>query len=125
MNNPLKRLRRYYLYHFPDFNRREKFYFRCQEIVDYLHFQIAKGKFVPHEECFSIFGETDYTSFLNELKLMNISTDSRESTPATEWMYYSQYFTYKAAQERNSRTTYALSLISFAFSIIALIISVF
>ena len=105
------------------FNRRRRYYKRCQNIVDYLHEQTGNGVFVHESDCIRKFGDSDYGAFLNELKLMGISTDHREATPAMEWMYHSQYFTYKASQERKDLIIFGISVLSLVISIVSLFFS--
>ncbi len=106
-------------------SRRKKFYKRCQAIVDDLHENVANGHFMDESECKSRYGKSDYYGLLHELHRMNADMDYTVMTPAMEWLYHSQYFLHKAAQERNVYLMFWVSVISAAVAIISATYTIF
>lgn len=106
-------------------SRRKKYYKRCQEIIDDLHHRVANNESLSEQHCINRYGLSDYQALLHELHMMNADLSMRTMTPAMEWLYHSQYFKNKAADERNQARMYWISLISACAAIISVIYTFF
>ena len=94
------------------FSRREKYYSKCQEIIDYLHNTVNKGEYVDERQCLERYGRSAYKAFIHELHMMNADTDYKTMTPAMEWLYHTQYFKRKAVDEKDQARMYWISLLA-------------
>lgn len=94
------------------FSRRRRYYTRCQEIIDDLHHRVANNEFLSEQHCINRYGLSDYQALLHELRMMNADFDMRTMTPAMEWLYHSQHFKHKAADEVRQARLYWISLAS-------------
>lgn len=100
-------------------SRREKYYNRCQEIIDDLHERVARGEFLDETHCINRYGKADYQALLHELHLMGADQNWKTMTPAMEWLYSSQYFTNKAEEEKRQAKLFRYALYSAMASIIS------
>lgn len=98
------------------FTRRKKYYNRCQEIIDDLHNKVANHTTLSDEECIKLYGKSDYYALLHELHMMDADIDMAKMTTAMEWFYHSQYFSYKAKDERKQVAMFWISVISAVFA---------
>lgn len=89
--------------------KRRRYYSRCQEIIVYIHDNVAGRGFVSDAELVAKFGEANYRAFLHELHLMGIGDDIDKRTPAMEWLYAS----------------FVISVIAFVISFASVLVSVF
>lgn len=103
--------------------RRRKYFYRCQEIVDYIHFNVSTQGFVDEEECIHKFGLANYKAFKHELHQMNADVSYQTMTPAMEWMFASRYFNHLANDELRNNVAIAISVVATLLSIIATSIS--
>lgn len=98
--------------------RRINYYYKCQDIIDYLHDRVAEDGFADDGACIREFGEAAYNAFLHELRLMGVADDIGERTPAMEWLYASNYFQNKSLSELRNIISFTLSLLAFAVSVL-------
>lgn len=91
-------------------NRRRKYFLTCQKIIDDIHYRLVTKGFVSEEECISAYGKSNYYALLHELHMVDATTGIRYMTPATEWMYHSQYFIKKANDERRQERMFWFSV---------------
>lgn len=94
------------------FARRKSYYKRCQAIVDDLHGRIANKEFISETECEQCYGKSNYHALKHELHLMNANINNACMTPAMEWLYHSQHFANKAADEARQTRMFWVSVIS-------------
>lgn len=104
--------------------RREKFYIRCQEIIDDIHNRVANDESLSETRCEKLYGRADYSALLHELHLMHADDDITTMTSAMEWLYHSQYFTTKASDERLIAKMYLVSIISAGAAVASAIASI-
>ena len=93
-------------------SRRQKYYYQCQRIIDDIHKRVANGEFVMQEKCYELYGKSEYKALLHEIHLMNANLDSKATTPAMEWLYYSRYFENKVYDERRQKLMFLVSIFS-------------
>lgn len=94
------------------FSRRKKYYNRCQEIIDDLHNRVANNESLSEQHCINRYGISDYQALLHELHMMDADYDMRTMTPAMEWLYHSQHFKAKAADETRQAWMFRISLVA-------------
>lgn len=93
-------------------SRRKKYYRRCQEIIDDLHRRVANNESLTEQHCINRYGLSDYQALLHELHMMGADSDMSTMTPAMEWLYHSQYFKNKAADESKQAWMFWISVLS-------------
>lgn len=93
-------------------SRRARYHIRCQEIIDDLHKRVADGNFIGEDESIRLYGKSDYLALMHELRLMNADYNYKVMTPALEWLYHSEHFKNRAADERKESRMYWVSIIS-------------
>ncbi len=106
------------------FSRRWDYYKRCQNIIDDIHRRVSQGEFLSERDCIKNYGPSDYWALKHELRLMNADINSSTMTPAMEWLYYSQYFLNKAADEKKQRFLFYIAGFSALFAGVSAIAAV-
>lgn len=101
------------------FTRRKNFYNRCQSIIDDLHNRVKEGERLSPAVCCKLYGIADYRALEHELHLMDAASDTTVMTPAMEWLYSTQYFSFKAEEERRNRVSFYLAIAAFVVSVVS------